>query len=81
MAAHQFPTILVLIGTWAILAGTVLYWPLARLNYWFAVKMGLAWRARMSRWFEDNPWRRRILRILYIMGGIGCLAFAVAAAF
>jgi hypothetical protein len=79
---RDLSTILAFTGTWMILVGTVLYWPLERLNDWMETSKWFGrdgWSLtgyRFRVWLRNDPRRRWVIRGLYIVGGIICLALA-----
>jgi hypothetical protein len=81
-AQRELTTILVMLGTWAILFGTILYWPLERFNDWlerssfFGQSHWLSAGRRMRVWIREDRRRQWTFRALYIVAGIICILLA-----
>ncbi len=77
------PEIFFLRGVWAILCGTVLYWPLERFRDWQAElqEKWSIWRPgftafhRGMLWIRARPKWRVIYRLAFVAIGLGLIAF------
>jgi hypothetical protein len=69
----ELPAIIAMMGVWAILAGTVLYWPITRFHRW----MWQTPTTRLLRWISEDPQRRMIFRAIDVVVGIALIVYAL----